>query len=64
MSDREDAEERTRLVIAGCTAVLNSSLSDDTLRAAFEAFVTRRGVRVWVQPGSAIYRFVSQLISP
>ncbi|MGB5811277.1 MAG: sigma-54 dependent transcriptional regulator [Polyangiales bacterium] len=42
VSDKEDAEERTRLLIAGCTAVINSSLSDDTLRAAFEAFVTRQ----------------------
>jgi DNA-binding NtrC family response regulator len=39
--EREDAEERARLLIAGCTAVLNSSLDDAMLRDVFDAFVTR-----------------------
>ena len=41
VSQSEDASERARLLIAGCTAVLNSSLDDKTLRDAFNAFVTR-----------------------
>lgn len=41
--DTEDqAGERAGLLIAGCTAVLNTSLDDDTLRKAFNAFVTRQ----------------------
>ena len=40
--DEENAEERARLLIAGCTAVLNMALDDDTLRDAFNAFVTRQ----------------------
>ncbi len=31
-SDEENAEERARLLIAGCTAVLNGELDDDVLR--------------------------------
>jgi DNA-binding NtrC family response regulator len=42
ISAEEDAGERARLLIAGCTAVLNLSLDDDTLRKAFNAFVTRQ----------------------
>lgn len=42
VSEDENAEERARLLIAGCTAVLNLSLDDPTLRAAFDAFVTRQ----------------------
>ena len=41
VSHEEDAAERTRLLIAGCTAVLNLSLNDDVLRDAFNAFVIR-----------------------
>jgi two-component system response regulator AtoC len=41
VSHEEDAPERARLLIAGCTAVLNLSLDDDTLRDAFNAFVIR-----------------------
>lgn len=39
--DHEDAEERARLLIAGCTAVVNSNLNDAMLRDVFDAFVTR-----------------------
>ena len=42
VSEEENAEERARLLIAGCTAVLNMSLDDNTLRDAFNAFVTRQ----------------------
>jgi len=42
VSEQEHAEERTRLLIAGCTAVVNMSLDDETLRKAFNAFVTRQ----------------------
>ncbi len=42
VSEKENAEERARLLIAGCTAVLNTSLDDNTLRDAFNAFVTRQ----------------------
>ncbi len=42
VSEEENAEERARLLIAGCTAVLNMSLDDHTLRDAFNAFVTRQ----------------------
>ena len=42
VSENENAEERARLLIAGCTAVLNTSLDDVTLRDAFNAFVTRQ----------------------
>ncbi len=42
VSDEENAGERARLQIAGCTAVLNMSLDDETLRQAFNAFVTRQ----------------------
>ena len=41
VSQEENAAERARLLIAGCTAVLNLSLDNDTLRDAFNAFVTR-----------------------
>lgn len=41
VSHEENAAERARLLIAGCTAVLNLSLDDTTLRNAFNAFVTR-----------------------
>lgn len=41
VGQEEDAEERAQLLIAGCTAVLNLSLDDNTLRDAFNAFVTR-----------------------
>ena len=41
VGEKENAEERARLLIAGCTAVLNMSLDDNTLRDAFNAFVTR-----------------------
>ena len=42
VSEQENADERARLLIAGCTAVLNISLDDHTLRDAFNAFVTRQ----------------------
>ncbi len=42
VTETENAEERARLLIAGCTAVLNTSLDDTTLRNAFNAFVTRQ----------------------
>jgi DNA-binding NtrC family response regulator len=42
VSQKENAEERARLLIAGCTAVLNLSLDDNTIRNAFNAFVTRQ----------------------
>lgn len=42
VGEKEDAEERARLLIAGCTAVLNMSLDDETLREAFNAFVCRQ----------------------
>lgn len=42
VSEVENAEERARLLIAGCTAVLNSSLDDRTLSDAFSAFVSRQ----------------------
>jgi len=42
ISGNEQAEERARLLIAGCTAVLNASLDDATLHDAFDAFVTRQ----------------------
>ncbi len=42
ISDEENADERTRLLIAGCTAVLNSGLDDSVLRSALSAFVTRQ----------------------
>ena len=42
VGDEEDAGERARLLIAGCTAVLNTALDDATLRDAFETFVTRQ----------------------
>jgi DNA-binding NtrC family response regulator len=42
VSASENAQERVRLLIAGCTAVLNLSLDDNMLRDAFEAFVTRQ----------------------
>ncbi len=42
VSEEENAQERARLLIAGCTAVLNASLDDNLLRDAFEAFVTRQ----------------------
>jgi DNA-binding NtrC family response regulator len=42
ISESENAKERARLLIAGCTAVLNSSLNDNMLRDAFDAFVTRQ----------------------
>lgn len=41
VGEKEDAEERARLLIAGCTAVLNTSLDDGTLREVFNALVTR-----------------------
>jgi DNA-binding NtrC family response regulator len=41
VSQEENAAERARMLIAGCTAVLNVSLDDTTLRDAFNAFVTR-----------------------
>ncbi len=42
VGEEENAAERARLLIAGCTAVLNMSLGDNTLREAFNAFVTRQ----------------------
>ncbi len=42
VSEEEHAEERARLLIAGCTAVLNMTLDDHTLRDVFNAFVTRQ----------------------
>ena len=42
VSEEENAEERALLLIAGCTAVLNMSLDNNTLRDAFNAFVTRQ----------------------
>jgi DNA-binding NtrC family response regulator len=41
VSEKENAKERASLLIAGCTAVLNAALDDETLRAAFNAFVVR-----------------------
>lgn len=38
----ENADERARLLIAGCTAVLNVELDDEVLREAFLSFVTRQ----------------------
>ena len=38
----ENADERARLLIAGCTAVLNAQLEDEVLREAFLSFVTRQ----------------------
>lgn len=40
--NREDPEERARLLIAGCFAVLYSRLPDDTMRRAIQSFVIRR----------------------
>ncbi|MFT5358859.1 MAG: DNA-binding NtrC family response regulator [Polyangiales bacterium] len=40
--DQEDAEVRVRLLVAGCTAVVNKNLSDELLRDVFEAFVRRQ----------------------
>lgn len=42
VSDLENADERAHLLIAGCTAVLNTGLDDETLHEAFAAFVTRQ----------------------
>ncbi len=57
VSEEEHASERARLLIAGCTAVLNMSLDDDTLRKAFNAFVTR-------QRQTSIERLQHELDSP
>ncbi len=35
ISDEENVDERARLLIAGCTAVLNSSLDDETFATRF-----------------------------
>ncbi|UCF32753.1 MAG: sigma-54-dependent Fis family transcriptional regulator [Phycisphaerales bacterium] len=40
--DEEDPEERARLLIAGCFAVLFEGLPDETLREAIQSFVVRR----------------------
>ena len=42
VGDEENPEERARLLIAGCTAVLNMALDDGTLRDVFDTFVTRQ----------------------
>ncbi|NNE00486.1 MAG: sigma-54-dependent Fis family transcriptional regulator [Pirellulaceae bacterium] len=42
VGEDEQVGERASLLIAGCTAVLNTSLDDDTLRKAFDAFVSRQ----------------------
>lgn len=52
--EHEDAEERARLLVAGCTAVVNRSLSDEMLRDVFQAFVTR-------QRQTSIHRLQHQL---
>lgn len=57
VSENENAEERARLLIAGCTAVLNLTLDDATLRNAFNAFVTR-------QRTTSIERLQHQLDAP
>ena len=41
VSDEENPQERARMLIAGCTAVLNVTLDDDVLREAFHSFVLR-----------------------
>ncbi len=40
--NRENPEERARLLIAGCFAVLYSRLPDETMRQAIQSFVLRR----------------------
>lgn len=42
ISDREDAEERARLLAVGCYAVLYSGLADQSLRDAFVSLLGRR----------------------
>ena len=42
ISGEEDAHERARLLICGCTAVLNTTLDDSVLCEAFSSFVTRQ----------------------
>lgn len=42
MGDDENAQERAELLIAGCTAVLNTALDDKILCDAFDRFVTRQ----------------------
>lgn len=42
LSDMEDSEERARLLSLGCYAVLDSRLSDETLRETLASFVLRR----------------------
>jgi len=40
--EREDPKERARLIADGCLAILNQTLEDDSLKAAFDALIQRR----------------------
>jgi DNA-binding NtrC family response regulator len=42
LTDRENADSRATLLAQGCLAILNTSLNDDTLKAALDALVARR----------------------
>ena len=55
--DEERADERARLLIAGCTAVLNIRLNDEVLREAFHSFVMR-------QRDTSIERLQHQIDTP
>lgn len=42
VSEEEDPADRAKLLIAGCSAVLNAGLAGPMLRDAFDALVTRQ----------------------
>jgi DNA-binding NtrC family response regulator len=46
LSDREDAEERARLLAVGCFSVLHTGLSNQALQDALRAILARRRERV------------------